>query len=250
MTFKNFFLFVSLSALLHSNQGLEFINNSTFQNIQMRKFKLFTHWLSCEERGAVLFNYKTVPDTGNLSRLSSFRFDPGFPKQCQQKSTNAYGSLYDRGHLVPANHLDHDSVAIAQSNYMTNILPQYGQLNRGAWLVTEEITECYRDLYDLEVIGGIIMGNDAENDIFLQSHGIRTPDWFWKIIRNLQTNKIIAWIMPNDATAIRSAVDKYLVSVAEIEEKSGFYFSKLSEKQRRSIETVTWSLPKSCDLSK
>ena len=250
MIFHYLSFLVSLAALQQSIEGFEFINNSPFQNIQMREFKLFTDWLSCEERGAVLFYYKTVPDTGNLPRLSSFRFDPEFPRECQQKSSNAYGSIYDRGHLVPANHLDHDSVAIAQSNYMTNILPQYAQLNRGAWLVSEEITECYRDLYDLEVIGGIIMGDDTENDIFLQSHGVRTPDWFWKIIRNLDTDEVIAWIMPNDATAIRSAVDKYLVSVAEIEEKSGFYFPELSDKQRRSVETISWSLPKGCDLSK
>ncbi|CAK0752970.1 hypothetical protein CCP3SC5AM1_1940006 [Gammaproteobacteria bacterium] len=33
-------------------------------------------------------------------------------------------------------------------------------MNRGAWLMTEEIIECYRDISNLEVIGGPIWGND------------------------------------------------------------------------------------------
>ena len=248
MIFSYCIIFVAF-VLNQYSEGFEFVNKSPFQNLMKREFKLFTDWLVCEERGAALFYYKTVPDTGNLPRLGSFRYDPEFPRECQQKSTTAYGSIYDRGHLVPANHLDHDSVAIAESNYMTNILPQYAQLNRGAWLVSEEITECYRDLYDLEVIGGIVMGDDAENDIFLQSHGVRTPDWFWKIIRNLENGEIIAWIMPNDATAVRSSVDKYLVSVAEIEEKSGFFFPEITDEQRARVEPVSWPKPVGCDLS-
>ncbi|HIG39559.1 MAG TPA: hypothetical protein EYQ14_03340, partial [Gammaproteobacteria bacterium] len=44
----------------------------------------------------------------------------------------AKGQRYDRGHLVPANHLDYSKKAIKQSNYMTNILPQAANMNRGA----------------------------------------------------------------------------------------------------------------------
>ncbi len=109
-----FFLFISIH---ESRQDLKFINKSPFQNLKQRDFKLFTNWLDCTERVTVLFYYNTVPDTGNLPRLSSFRFDPDFPRECQQKSSNSYGSVFDRGHLVPANHLDHDSIAIAESNY-------------------------------------------------------------------------------------------------------------------------------------
>jgi endonuclease G len=55
-------------------------------------------------------------DCGNLARLGSFCTDKAFPANCQQTSGKAYpavgGTKFDRGHLVPANHFDHDAVAI------------------------------------------------------------------------------------------------------------------------------------------
>ena len=56
--------------------------------------------------------------------------------QCQ--STLAY----DRGHMIPANHWDHDKSTIKQTNYMINIMPQMDKMNRGAWLETEMVGVC------------------------------------------------------------------------------------------------------------
>ena len=93
---------------------------------------------------------------------------------------------FDRGHLVPANHLDNSPDAIRQSNFMTNILPQASNMNRGAWLQTEEIAECYRDLEPVTVIGGAIWGDNPRTD-FVASHGVATPDEFWKVTPWLAT---------------------------------------------------------------
>jgi endonuclease G len=91
----------------------------------------FTVWLDCEQRGAVKWRYNAQRDGGNEARANDFRLDPYVPKECQQTSPKGYGHVYDRGHQVPANHLDHSPVAIQQSNYMSNILPQASQMNRG-----------------------------------------------------------------------------------------------------------------------
>lgn len=82
--------------------------------------------------------YNAQRDSGNSKRYNSFYLDPTVPADCQQTSTKAYGQNYDRGHQVPANHLDASPIAIKQSNFMTNILPQAPNMNRGAWLLTEE----------------------------------------------------------------------------------------------------------------
>lgn len=95
-------------------------------------------------------------DTGNELRAKNFKLDPNVPAECQQTSTKSYGQGYDHGHQVPANHLDYSQEAIKQSNYITNILPQTSQMNRGAWLLNEEIIECYCDIGELLVIGGVI----------------------------------------------------------------------------------------------
>jgi endonuclease G len=118
----------------------------------------FTIWLDCQRRGAIKFLYNAQRDQGELKRHSQFYQDVAVPKACRQTSSAPYQHAterYDRGHLVSANHLDYSETAIKQSNYMTNILPQAANMNRGAWLLTEEITECYRDIDELLVIGGV-----------------------------------------------------------------------------------------------
>lgn len=115
----------------------------------------WTIWLDCDKRGAVKFRYNAQRDQGDFKRRSTFYLDPDVPRRCQQTSTAAYkhpSERYDRGHLVPANHLDNSPTAMKQSNFMTNILPQAANMNRGAWLHTEEIIECYRDIDELLVI--------------------------------------------------------------------------------------------------
>jgi endonuclease G len=87
---------------------------------------------------------------------------------------------------------------------MANILSDL-TTDRGAWLLTEEIVEYYRDIDELLVIGGVIWGNNAKDDYFVVSHGVRTPDYFWKIIiRGIgQDERAIAWIMPNSTDATK-----------------------------------------------
>jgi endonuclease G len=72
----------------------------------------FTVWLDCEKRGAMKFQYNAQHDTGNAARAKNFKLDPNVPVECQQTSTKGYGHGYDRGHQVPANHLDYSPEAI------------------------------------------------------------------------------------------------------------------------------------------
>ena len=88
----------------------------------------FTVWLDCERRGAVKFRYNAQRDTGNQPRSSRFYLDPDVPARCQQTSSHSYShpeQRYDRGHLVPANHLDYSETAIKQSNTMTPLGPGF-----------------------------------------------------------------------------------------------------------------------------
>ena len=183
----------------------------------------FTVWLDCEKRGAVKFQYNAQHDNGSLPREEKFALDPNVPAQCQQTTANAYGHNYDRGHLVPANHLDYSAAAIKATNNMTNILPQAENMNRGAWLETEEIVECYRDISELLVIGGVIWGNNPTDDYFVKSHGVKTPDAYWKVVirGSGQNEQAIAWIVPNSKEAIRKNVNQYLVTVHDIERITG-----------------------------
>jgi endonuclease G len=208
----------------------------------------FILWLDCSKRGAVMFRYNAHRDIGDFKRSKKFFFDPIAPSECQQTSVNAYGKPYDRGHLVPANHLDYSLTAIHQSNTMTNILPQASNMNRGAWLQTEEIIECYRDIDKLLVIGGVIWGNNPDDDYFVQSHGIKTPDAFWKVIirGRGQGERVIAWIIPNSQEAKRQRLDQYLVTVKEIERITGENIPVAEFVKHKALST-SWLIPMGCD---
>jgi len=210
----------------------------------------FTVWLDCKERAPIKFRYVAQRDTGNNKRYDTFMLDPNVPSSCQQYTNKAYGQGYDRGHQVPANHLDASAMAIKQSNYMTNILPQTSQMNRGAWLLTEEIVECYRDISELLVLGGVIWGDNTDNDMFVASHGVRTPDYFYKvIIRGTGADEsAIAWIVPNSTEATKKRLDDYLVSISALEKLTGETFP-VADYAKHDKPSSSWLIPRGCNKS-
>lgn len=216
-------------------------------NLLRLNYEGFTIWLDCKKRGAIKFRYNVQRDIGRLKRYKKFYQDASIPKECQQLSYKGYGKHYDRGHLVPANHLDHSKKAIRQSNLMTNILPQAANMNRGAWLMTEEITECYRDIDELLIIGGVIWGNNPNDDYFVKSHGVKTPDAFWKvIIRGVGSNqRAIAWIVPNSQKAKRKMLNSYQVPVSEIERVTGEIIPVAN--YAKYDKSNPWLIPRGCD---
>ena len=128
---------------------------------------------------------------------------------------------------------------------MTNILPQAAGMNRGAWLMTEEIIECYRDIDELLVLGGVIWGDNTEDDYFLDSHGVRTPDAYWKVIIRGEDD-VIAWIIPNSPDAKRKKLDEYLTTVANIEEVAGVKIPVTGDARTRKLKN-SWIIPIGCN---
>jgi endonuclease G len=201
------------------------------------EYQGFKIWLDCSKRSTYKFQYIAQRDTGNYPRVGSYSLDNSIPIRCQQNSTTPYGNGYERGHLVPANHMDYSKTAIAESNYMTNILPQTVNMNRGAWLATEEIVEYYRDISDVQVIGGVLYGEDSR---VLPLHDIPTPSAYWKVV--IRDDDAIAWIIPNTKLATRKNLDLYLVSVNEIERRTGEVIS-IPNYDKDSIPSSSWHTP-------
>lgn len=207
----------------------------------------FTLWADCEKRSAVKFQYVAHRDTGEIKRSHGFFVDSGIPSSCQQFSAKSYGNGFDRGHLVPANHMDSWAESIHATNSMINILPQVASMNRGAWLHSEEIVECYRDISELLVIGGALW-DGSSGDEFKHSHGILTPSAFWKvIIRGVgQDERAIAWVIPNSAEATRSKLDKYLVSIGDLESIIGEKIP-VADYVKHDKPVSSWLIPYGCN---
>jgi len=212
----------------------------------------------CTDRTALHYRYTLQADTGSAARPSSFTFDPTLPAGClQQTSTASYESVhpgYDRGHLVMSNHMDSDSALIRRANYMSNIVPQVSGFNRGIWLEAETVAECYRDLAPVQVYGGVVHGDTASdtNDFYLSSHGIRTPEFLWKALITTDpatgAGKAIAWLIPN--TTGLGALDRYIVSIAELEQRLGAANVRISASAalKAMKPQTTWALPSGCSV--
>lgn len=208
-------------------------------------YRGFTVWVDCDRRAAVRFRYNAQRDSGELDRSSRFHLDPGLPDDCQQASTDVYPSGLDRGHLVPANHLDHDPVGIQQANFMTNIKPQVAQMNRGAWLMTEELVECHRDQMELLVVGGPLWL--SEGDV-IPSHGVEIPSHYWKLV--VSEDQTIAWVIPNSVEATRAALDSFRVLPADLETVYGLPIPEAGGVSlESSVPQEHWGMPDNCDRS-
>ena len=249
----------TFKALCHSNADVKAVAYTGFEV-----------WESCAVRGAFRFAYDATMDCGNLARLRSYCTDKAFPAECQQTSGKAYptvgGTKFDRGHLVPSNHFDNDAVAIRETNRMTNILPQVDLMNRGAWLETEELIECYRDLEPLRVLGGAVFtattaADKARQAAFKKSHALQQyPSFFWKLVRgtnvNPQDNSVIAFWVPNDAAAKRGTAKNYIVSIAELERNLKKHsavvpetFAGFTAAAKAHVPVAMWKNPAGCDKS-
>eukprot|EP00339_Tiarina_fusa_P025946 CAMPEP_0117014968 /NCGR_PEP_ID=MMETSP0472-20121206/12040_1 /TAXON_ID=693140 ORGANISM="Tiarina fusus, Strain LIS" /NCGR_SAMPLE_ID=MMETSP0472 /ASSEMBLY_ACC=CAM_ASM_000603 /LENGTH=589 /DNA_ID=CAMNT_0004718651 /DNA_START=32 /DNA_END=1801 /DNA_ORIENTATION=+ len=239
-----------------------------------RKYQAYELELECGASAgyAVRFTYELVgPDLGNQARPSSFYKDGAVPNNCQQLSRLGYshpncGSTgrktnefcFDRGHLVMANHLDNDAVTIFESNMMTNILPQAAGFNQagGAWIHTENIIECSRDLGNIQkqvVFGGALF-SDSSNDYFLASHGIPTPETFWKVLIRYYTDgtqEVLSWLLPNHYTSTDDKMSLYISRIAAIQALTGDAMPELPTSYTEITDEAAWDNALSgCDKSR
>lgn len=188
----------------------------------------YTLWMDCERGGASYFRYDLTADTGTANDGPSDFAEDEALGDCQPSSGDVFtGSnpdvnfefqgSYDRGHLVAANHLDTSPQSYIGSYRRSNMLPQESSFNRnGAWAYLERQAECYRDLTDLIIYGGVIWGFDKSNDWFLESHGVETPDYWWRLHYRKDTGTYDAWLMANSPTSDRNQMDRYRVTIGEL----------------------------------
>ncbi|GMH59070.1 hypothetical protein TL16_g02750 [Triparma laevis f. inornata] len=263
-------------------------------------YEFGTVWNDCTANGPVRFTYEAVCDGGCQKRAHSFRLSPksyfpGEVSSCQQKNGKSYPKYcldplkdgqpwslaglnskkrkeqcskqvgHDRGHQIPANNFDHNKKVCAKTNYMTNIMPQADKMNRGAWLKTEMLGECWRQENPLTILGGGVFIQDVtttvpewdgvdRTDWFVDTHYVKNPAYFWKIIVAEQTDKqpydVIAFWVPNHESATNKKIDDYVVSVSELEDKLALWGAPetftLKNGFDKTIRPWTWIDPKGC----
>ena len=170
-------------------------------------------------------------DLGSVERSNKFAPDPDLPPDWQIRPNDYTRSGYDRGHVCPSG----DRTASPQDNdatfYMSNMLPQEGDLNRHAWEELESYCRTLvRDGNELYIVAG---GYGSKERIGRGK--INVPTNCWKIIAVLPQGDndlsrmdsgtlIIAVDMPNRKGIVNDDWQKYLTTVAGIESATGYRF--------------------------
>ena len=193
------------------------IKSENYPNTAECSYEAFKVLLSCKHNAAVLSIAENVgEDNGNKNTSSrNYKLDEtASALNCQQKTSARYASVnsdYDVGHLTAIDLFDYDKTIALQTNVMTNMIPQASSFNRsGSWKRTETLAECYRDeegYAPIQVLSGVIFGNDTTNDLFSVSHDLpSTPDYLWKLIYSESMGIYDAWVMPNANTSKASTL--------------------------------------------
>ena len=168
----------------------------------------------------------------NVKRSNHFRKD----RLLKIKQANVHDyqkSGYDRGHLVPARDMSFSKEAMRESFYLSNIAPQTPNFNRGIWKKLETyVRKKVVKNQKLHIFsGGILKGCQK----FIGKNKITVPLEFYKIIYNEQTQKMIAFIIPNEKGT--KNLEGYIVSVDSIENITGIdFFPQLTDDLENRLE--------------
>jgi endonuclease G len=128
------------------------------------------------------------------------------------------------------------------------MIPQNPNHNRGIWKQVETLVRDWvlegKDIY---VVTGTIYGKGYQT-IGIDRVGV--PTYLWKVIVDKKTNKSIAFLFPNTALPVTD-LPKYIVSISEIEAKTGINFMpKLTAEQQNAIERTKANLKDWSGISK
>ncbi|HET7506181.1 MAG TPA: DNA/RNA non-specific endonuclease [Kofleriaceae bacterium] len=172
---------------------------------------------------------------GSVARQDDFRPDDTLPASLPQASLADYsGSGYDRGHMCPSADRTLTTTANSQTFFLTNMVPQAANNNRGPWadLETEarNIAQTGKELFIIS--GGTFSA--TSNSI---GTGVVVPDKTFKVIVVLDAvgqgpgsvtsnTRVIGVMMPNENNQISATADwhSFRVSVDAIEAATGFDF--------------------------
>lgn len=194
--------------------------------------------------------YKLTPPQENAPHLKRpDNFSADWRNLGLITSTDYTNSGYDRGHMAP-NHaiaLLYGKEAQQETFLMTNITPQRASLNQKIWQRLEEIElESFAPKFKvLWVYTGPLF--DLKTTHLKSSYFVDIPNAFYKIYVGLEASgaiKVLAFIVPQNAKA-NDRLQKYLVSIDEVERRSGFDFlhqldDKIEDALEKEIDTTSW----------
>jgi endonuclease G len=177
-------------------------------------------------------------------RINCFRADPRLKKPVASAPSDYKEPVYDQGHMTPNGDMTMSTNAVVNSFIMSNMTPQYCQLNRGVWQILEVLVRHWaaksKTLY---VITGSILDrdhdgrrdDDGQAKRMKSSNGkqrVAIPSHIYKIIAGKRSDgsfDVLTILLPNDQTdldgapAVRYLAD-HIRPLADVERMTGLRF--------------------------
>jgi endonuclease G len=148
------------------------------------------------------------------------------------------GNIYDRGHMAPAGDNTTNDQIMSESFFLSNMVPQVANNNRGIWKQLETAVRDY-----VVKFGDVYVASGPIYDAGYKTIGagkVGVPTRLYKIIIDPRTLKASAYIFPNTALPVAD-LPKYKTTIAEVEKATGINFNpKLPAGQAALENAKTW----------
>ena len=222
------------------NGGCEgfFIQHSAY-TLSYNTSNLTANWVAYE---------LTSDETDGLWSRKGLRFFPDPYYNGKQADNDDYhNSGYSRGHMAPAADMKWDSLAMVESFYFTNCIPQDAALNNGKWNQLEEKTRRLARQYGkvYVVCGPVYQSSDT---LRIGHNGVAVPDACFKalLIPKDKGYSAIAFVLQNGGE--ERQLDECACTIDELEQILSIdLFYNLPDKQEKAIESIVvwddWGFP-------
>jgi endonuclease G len=162
--------------------------------------------------------------SGPATRKDDFRPDPQVTPNCSAALADyaTVGKTHDRGHMSPAKNNTINAEIMSESFFLSNMVPQVANNNRGIWkqLEMQERQWAMAPGTDFYIIsGGIYDAGHVKT-----GNGLGIPTRLYKIIIEKNSKKVMAYLMPNQALPVAD-LPKYQTTVQAVEQATGFKFN-------------------------
>jgi endonuclease G, mitochondrial len=173
---------------------------------------------------------------GNLIRYNKVQSDPNLKEGERAELDDYKKSGYNKGQMALAANMKWDQQAMAESFYLSNMIPLEGEgMNQGIW---KNIEERVRDFAINRGALYIFTGPIYEDGVMktIGTNKVAVPTHIFKIIYDPFRVESMAFIMPNEELSTAN-MHKYFVTIRDIEKKTGLNFlSNLDENVQDIVE--------------
>ncbi|XP_049997585.1 nuclease EXOG, mitochondrial isoform X1 [Alexandromys fortis] len=166
-----------------------------------------------------------------------FKPDPSVPSAFSALNEDYVGSGWSRGHMAPAGNNKFSSKAMAETFYLSNIVPQDFDNNSGYWnrieMYCRELTERFEDVWIVSGPLTLPHTSDGKKTVSYQVIGednVAVPSHLYKVIlarRSPESTEPLAlgaFVVPNTAIGFQSQLTEFQVSLQDLEKMSGLVF--------------------------